>query len=186
MLDWSINAAGWLATGSCPSPNFNARPAGGDIRLIVLHNISLPPGQFGTGAVQDFFQNRLDPIAHPYFATIAGLKVSSHVLIERTGQVVQFVSFADRAWHAGRSCYLGVPECNDYSIGIELEGTDDQPYTEAQYAALIPLLAALHRAYPHTRRHLAGHSDVAPGRKSDPGPHLDWQRIRRGVAALLD
>jgi AmpD protein len=185
----SVDRQGWLQPGEgvqhCPSPNFNARPANPDIRLIVLHNISLPPGQFGTGQVQAFFQNRLDPAAHPYFQTIADLKVSAHVLIERSGQIIQFVSFNDRAWHAGRSRYLGVPECNDYSIGIELEGSDDQSYSGAQYAALTPLLVALHRAYPHTRRHLAGHSDIAPGRKTDPGPHLDWSAIRRDIAVRM-
>lgn len=184
-----IDGAGWLLPGVavslCPSPNFNARPAGATVRLIVLHNISLPPGQFGTGQVQAFFQNHLDPLAHPYFQTIAELKVSSHVLIERSGQIVQFVSFDDRAWHAGRSCYLGVPECNDYAIGIELEGTDDQPYTDAQYAALTPLLCTLHRHYPATRRHLTGHRDIAPGRKTDPGPHLDWMQVRQRLAVQM-
>ncbi|XID76124.1 1,6-anhydro-N-acetylmuramyl-L-alanine amidase AmpD [Alkanindiges sp. WGS2144] len=162
-----------------PSPNFNQRPADTLVRLIVLHNISLPPGQFAGNYIEQFFQNQLDPAVHPYFQTIAELKVSAHVLILRSGEVIQFVSFDDRAWHAGRSSYLGVPECNDYSIGIELEGTDDLPFTAAQYQALIPTLRSIQQAYPRTRYHLAGHSDIAPGRKTDPGDHLDWQTIRR-------
>jgi AmpD protein len=165
----------------CPSPNFNQRPDGVVPRLIVLHNISLPPSQFGGGYIEQFFQNHLDSNLHPYFKTIEGLKVSAHVLILRTGEMIQFVSFNDRAWHAGRSSYLGVPECNDYSIGIELEGTDDQPFTSQQYDVLIPTILSIQQAYPHTRYHLTGHSDIAPGRKTDPGDYLDWQRIRSGL-----
>lgn len=181
-------AAGWL-TGAqvrhVPSPNFNQRPHGQAPRLIVIHNISLPPAQFGGGYIEAFFQNRLDPQAHPYFATIADLQVSAHLLITREGEVIQLVSCDDRAWHAGRSCYLGVDNCNDYSIGIELEGTDDLPFTDAQYQALVPLLATLHRAYPQTRRHLTGHSDIAPQRKTDPGQHFDWQRVRQQLHQQL-
>lgn len=164
------------------SPNFNPRPESASVRLIVLHNISLPPAQFGGGYIEQFFQNRLDASIHPYFQTIHGLKVSAHLLILRTGEIIQLVSFNDRAWHAGRSSYLGVPECNDYSIGIELEGTDDQPFTEAQYIAVNMAMIAIQQAYPQTRQHVAGHSDIAPGRKTDPGPYLDWQRIRQALA----
>lgn len=164
-----------------PSPNFNQRPEGVVPRLIVLHNISLPPSQFGGGYIEQFFQNNLDPNFHPYFKTIEGLKVSAHVLILRTGEIIQFVNFNDRAWHAGRSSYWGVPECNDYSIGIELEGADDQPFTDAQYDALTQLVFSIQQAYPQTRYHLTGHSDIAPGRKTDPGDYLDWQRVRHGL-----
>lgn len=188
-----INADGWLQPyrpdSNCPlsirhlaSANFDSRPEQAVVRLIVLHNISLPPGQFGGGYIEQFFQNRLDPGAHPYFQTIHRLKVSAHLLILRSGQTIQFVSFNARAWHAGRSSYLGVPECNDYSVGIELEGSDDQPFTTAQYTAVITAIRRIQQAYPHTRRHLAGHSDIAPGRKTDPGQYLDWQRIRRALA----
>jgi AmpD protein len=186
-----IHADGWLHPSSpestypvkyVVSPNFNPRPANTTARLIVLHNISLPPGQFGGGYIEQFFQNRLEPDAHPYFQTIADLKVSAHLVILRTGDIIQLVSFDQRAWHAGRSSYLGVPECNDYSIGIELEGTDDQPFTDAQYQATIQAIICIGQAYPQTRRHLAGHSDIAPGRKTDPGKYLDWQRIRDALA----
>lgn len=186
-MTYSISA-GWLQgeqVRHVPSPNFNQRPNGQAPRLIVMHNISLPPAQFGGGYIEAFFQNRLDPHAHPYFATIADLQVSAHLLIMRTGEVIQLVSCDDRAWHAGRSCYLGVDNCNDYSIGIELEGTDDLPFTDAQYQALIPLLAVLHQAYPQTRYHLTGHSDIAPQRKTDPGVHFDWQRVRQQLHQQL-
>lgn len=181
---------GWLQ-GDLPqglrhsaSPNYNQRPADTPPRLIVLHNISLPPAQFGGGYIEAFFQNQLDATVHPYFESIKDLKVSAHVLVLRSGEVIQFVSFDERAWHAGRSSYLGKNECNDYSIGIELEGTDDQPFTDAQYDALRHVLYSIQQHYPHTRHHLSGHSDIAPGRKTDPGKHLDWQRVRRALAAL--
>lgn len=189
----TIDCTGWLQA-SCAahdqtvavrhvmSPNFNARPESTSVRLIVLHNISLPPAQFGGGYIEQFFQNRLDASIHPYFQTIHGLKVSAHLLILRSGEIIQFVSFNDRAWHAGRSSYLGVPECNDYSIGIELEGTDDHPFTDAQYIAVNMAMIAIQQAYPQTRQHVAGHSDIAPGRKTDPGSYLDWQRIRQALA----
>lgn len=164
------------------SPNFNPRPESASIRLIVLHNISLPPAQFGGGYIEQFFQNQLDASIHPYFQTIHSLKVSAHLLILRTGEIIQLVSFNDRAWHAGRSSYLGVPECNDYSIGIELEGTDDQPFTDAQYIAVNMAMIAIQQTYPQTRQHVAGHSDIAPGRKTDPGSYLDWPRIRQTLA----
>ena len=160
----------------CPSPNFGPRPEGGaDISLLVVHNISLPPGQFGGPEIQDFFCNRLDPAAHPYFETIADIQVSAHALIRRDGEVVQFVSLLDRAWHAGRSCFDGREECNDYSIGIELEGTDDTPYTEAQYRALADIAHQVMAAWPEIdASRITGHSDIAPGRKTDPGPAFDW------------
>ena len=183
---WAVQS-GWLQADSTNmrqlrSPNYNPRPESAGVRLIVLHNISLPPAQFGGGYVEQFFQNQLDPNAHPYFQTIADLKVSAHLLILRTGEIIQLVSFDDRAWHAGRSSYLGVPECNDYSIGIELEGTDDVPFTDAQYDAVVQAILSIQQAYPHTRQHIAGHSDIAPGRKTDPGDYLDWQRIRLSLS----
>lgn len=151
------------------------RPEGGDISLLVIHNISLPPGQFGSGCVQQFFCGRLDHAAHPYFSGIAGLRVSAHFLIERNGSVTQFVSCLHRAWHAGQSSFAGRDDCNDFSIGVELEGTDDQPFTDAQYESLLELSQALARAYPLiTRERITGHEHIAPGRKTDPGPFFDW------------
>ncbi|WP_273777815.1 1,6-anhydro-N-acetylmuramyl-L-alanine amidase AmpD [Acinetobacter sp. GSS19] len=161
-----------------PSPNFNDRPAHTEIQLVVIHNISLPPSQFGGGYIEQFFQNQLDWQAHPYFQTIEGMQVSAHLLILRSGEVLQFVNFNDRAWHAGRSSYLGKKECNDYSIGIELEGSDDQPFQSVQYAVLAQVVASLQQAYPKIQQHLAGHSDIAPGRKTDPGPYFDWHYFR--------
>ena len=178
-------ASGWCqGVQHCPSPNFNARPAGAAVSLIVLHNISLPPARFKTGKVQAFFQNQLDSAEHPYFAGIADLRVSAHFLIERDGDVFQFVSCLERAWHAGVSSFQGRETCNDFSIGIELEGTDDQPFTDAQYAALIELTRQLQAAFPAiTGERICGHSDIAPGRKTDPGPFFDWSRLH---SALLD
>ena len=164
------------------SPNFNQRPLDTDIRLVVIHNISLPPSQFGGGYIEQFFQNRLDHNVHPYFQTIKGMEVSAHLLILRTGEVIQFVNFDDRAWHAGRSTYLNQIECNDYSIGIELEGSDDQPFEDVQYAVLSEIILAIEHAYPNTRQHLAGHSDIAPGRKTDPGPFFIWQKLRQLIS----
>ena len=161
-----------------PSPNFNDRPAHTEIQLVVIHNISLPPSQFGGGYIEQFFQNQLDWQAHPYFQTIEGMQVSAHLLILRSGEVLQFVNFNDRAWHAGRSSYLGKKECNDYSIGIELEGSDDQPFESVQYAVLAQVVASLQQAYPKIQQHLAGHSDIAPRRKTDPGPYFDWHYFR--------
>ena len=161
-----------------PSPNYNQRPQGTEIQLLVIHNISLPPSQFGGGYIEQFFQNQLDWSVHPYFQTIEGMQVSAHVLILRTGEVLQFVNFNDRAWHAGRSSYLGKAECNDYSIGIELEGSDDQPFSELQYQALSQVTHALRQAYPKIASHIAGHSDIAPQRKTDPGPYFQWQKFR--------
>ncbi|WP_313240944.1 1,6-anhydro-N-acetylmuramyl-L-alanine amidase AmpD [Stutzerimonas kunmingensis] len=172
-------ATGWCqGVRHCPSPNFNQRPAG-EISLLVIHNISLPPGQFGTGKVQQFFQNCLQCHEHPFFEEIAELQVSAHFLIERDGAITQFVSCLDRAWHAGVSCFDGREACNDFSIGIELEGTDDQPFSDAQYQALIGLCRVLQGAFPAiTPERVCGHSDIAPGRKTDPGPAFDWQRLR--------
>lgn len=174
-----LSQAQWLA-----SPNFNQRPDNTNISAIVIHNISLPPDEFektdanGLHYVKAFFTNTLDWEAHPYFKTIEGMQVSTHLFIERSGDITQLVNFEDRAWHAGRSSYLGKPECNDYSIGIELEGSDHQAFTEAQYLALTSAIAAIYDAYPQTRRHLTGHSDIAPGRKTDPGEHFEWDKLR--------
>lgn len=174
---------GWLDTAvKCPSPNINQRPEPDDISLLVVHNISLPPGEFGGGYVQALFQNQLDPSAHPYFATIAGLQVSAHLLIERDGNIIQFASFDARAWHAGASSFEGVANCNDYSIGIELEGTDDLPFTDAQYDALQKVTRQLLLTYPKlTPERITGHEHIAPGRKTDPGPAFDWSRFRSAI-----
>lgn len=145
----------------------------------MVHGISLPPGQFGSGDIEALFTNRLDPTAHPYFAEVAHLEVSAHFLIRRTGEVVQFVSADERAWHAGVSSWCGREHCNDFSIGIELEGTDDAPYEDPQYKALAALISVLRNHYPLIRSDaIVGHSDIAPGRKTDPGPAFDWQRVR--------
>ena len=164
------------------SPNYNQRPEGTEIQLLVIHNISLPPSQFGGGYIEQFFQNQLDWSAHPYFQTIQGMQVSAHLLILRTGEVLQFVNFNDRAWHAGRSSYLAKPECNDYSIGIELEGSDDQPFSQVQYQVLSQVSHAIRMAYAKIGPHIAGHSDIAPGRKTDPGPYFEWQTFRALLA----
>jgi len=160
------------------SPNCDDRPPGVEPELIVLHGISLPPGQFGGDAIDRLFTNTLPPAAHPYFEQVAGLRVSSHLLIRRDGELVQYVPLHRRAWHAGESCYCGRNTCNDFSIGIELEGTDDVPYADAEYERLAQLIPALIAAYPSLhRRRIVGHCDVAPGRKTDPGPSFDWQRF---------
>lgn len=169
----------------CPSPNFGQRPEDADISLLVVHNISLPPGQFGGDAIERFFCNCLDTSEHPYFETIGELRVSAHALIRRDGGVVQFVSLLERAWHAGRSCFDGKEECNDFSIGIELEGADDIPYTPEQYQRLAELSALIMRAWPKiTGERITGHSDIAPGRKTDPGPAFDWDQYRHQLATL--
>lgn len=174
---------GWCkGIGHCPSPNFNTRPDG-EISLLVIHNISLPPGQFGTGKVPELFQNTLRAEEHPYFEGICHLRVSAHFLIERDGTVTQFVSCLERAWHAGVSLFEGRENCNDFSLGIELEGTDDQPFTDAQYEALSALSGQLCRAYPAiTAERICGHSDIAPGRKTDPGDYFEWPRFFAGLA----
>lgn len=161
-----------------PSPNYNQRPEHSDIQLVVIHNISLPPSQFGGGYIEQFFQNQLDWNAHPYFKTIEGMQVSTHLLILRSGEVLQFVNLKDRAWHAGRSSYMALPECNDYSIGIELEGSDDTDFELIQYQTLAEVVKTLQQAYPKIAHHIAGHSDIAPGRKTDPGPHFQWSHFR--------
>lgn len=172
----------WPKARQLASPNFNERPADAVPSLLVIHNISLPPEEFGGGYIEEFFLNRLDRNAHPYFATIADLRVSSHCLIDRQGSVVQFVPFHLRAWHAGRSCFHGENECNDFSIGIELEGADTIPYTDAQYTSLVELTKDIMEAYPKiTPSRITGHSDIAPGRKTDPGPAFDWSRYLRGL-----
>ncbi len=162
-----------------PSPNFDERPAGTQLSLIVVHNISLPPNEFGGTYIEQLFTNQLDPNDHPYFAKIADKKVSAHILIRRNGSMVQFVPFNMRAWHAGESNYKGKPRSNDYSIGIELEGADEIPYELEQYAVLASLVDSLRMAYPSlTKENLAGHSDIAPGRKSDPGLAFNWKKFR--------
>lgn len=179
----AITAQGWL-TGArrALSPNHEPRPGGCEPDLLVIHNISLPPGEYGGDCIEALFCNCLDWDAHPYFDEIRGLRVSSHLLIRRDGEQVQFVSFNDRAWHAGQSCYRGRDNCNDFSVGIELEGTDDDPYTTAQYAALESVTLALLAHYPRmSAERIAGHADIAPGRKTDPGPAFDWQRFRAGL-----
>lgn len=158
------------------SPNCDARPAGSRIELLVIHYISLPPGRFSGHAIEDFFTNRLDPRAHPFFETIAGLRASAHFLIRRNGAVIQFVPCAMRAWHAGESSWRGRPRCNDFSIGIEIEGNEAVAFTAAQYRRLAALARAVMTRYPISE--IVGHSDIAPSRKSDPGPHFDWARFR--------
>ncbi len=181
-----LDSATWLA-----SPNFNQRPDDITINTIVIHNISLPPDRFaqtdtnGQHYVKALFTNSLDWDAHPYFKSIEGIEVSAHLFIERNGQITQFVNFDERAWHAGHSSYLGRPACNDYSIGIEMEGSDFQPFTTEQYQALAQVIVAIYHAYPQTRRHLTGHSDIAPNRKTDPGEFFDWQTLRQMVASLM-
>lgn len=169
---------GWLAQARrAPSPNCDERPTGIDIDLLVIHGISLPPAQFGGRYIEDFFLNRLDPGAHAYFEGLRDMRVSAHALIRRDGEVVQFVPFGKRAWHAGVSRFCGRQRCNDFSIGIELEGTDDIPYEDAQYRRLARVTRQLMQAYPGIgKTRIAGHSDIAPGRKTDPGPAFDWQR----------
>jgi N-acetyl-anhydromuramoyl-L-alanine amidase len=170
----------WAGARRSPSPNASPRPAGAVIDLVVLHSISLPPGQFGGPEVEDFFQNRLETSAHPYFAQLRDLKVSAHFFVRRSGEVVQFVSCDERAWHAGASTWRGREQCNDFSIGIELEGLDDgTSFAAAQYAALARLLRTLARAY--AVHEVVGHEHVAPGRKADPGAGFDWRRLSRGL-----
>ena len=172
----AFDRAGWLAgVRSEPSANFDARPPL-PVELLVIHNISLPPGEFGSGDVFALFGNRLDPQRHPFYRELEGLRVSAHFVVERSGRVTQCVSIFDRAWHAGASRWRDRERCNDFSVGIELAGTDDQPFTDAQYAALEQLAAQLVVALP--LRAAVGHSDIAPGRKTDPGPCFQWERLR--------
>lgn len=165
------------AAAQVPSPNCDDRPDDTPITLLVVHGISLPPGRFGGEAIARLFTNRLDAHAHPSFAAIAGMRVSAHFLIRRDGRLVQFVACTKRAWHAGESSWRDRSRCNDFSIGVELEGTDTRPYTASQYRALARLARALMRRYPIVD--VVGHSDVAPGRKTDPGPAFDWARLAR-------
>ncbi len=181
MTKFFIDDAGWLdAAELIRSPNCDARPDGARIKLIVVHGISLPPAQFGGGYIQQFFCNNLDSAEHPYFETICDMRVSAHCLVERDGGLVQFVSFRDRAWHAGVSEWRGQGACNDFSVGIELEGCDDQAYESPQYETLAALVTSLREKYPTIEADaITGHSDIAPGRKTDPGPAFDWQKLHR-------
>lgn len=182
-----INPATGLVAGArqLASPNCDARPDPADISLLVVHGISLPPGEFGGPWIDDLFCNRLDAARHPYFAEIASLKVSSHLLIRRDGELVQYVPLGQRAWHAGVSSFAGRSGCNDFSIGVELEGADDVPYAAPQYARLAALSGGLLQAFPAiTPERIVGHSDIAPGRKTDPGAAFDWPRFRRLLSEL--
>jgi AmpD protein len=167
---------GWLAgVRRVPSPNVDERPVDTPINLIVIHAISLPPGHFGGPGIIELFTNTLDPLAHPYYRDIAALRVSAHFLIRRDGELIQFVATTRRAWHAGASRWSGRERCNDFSLGIELEGCDEQPFTTAQYDALNILINRLQRHYPIEA--IVGHADIAPGRKTDPGPCFEWSRL---------
>jgi N-acetyl-anhydromuramoyl-L-alanine amidase len=182
----ALSIAAGLVAGvrTVPSPNCDERPRGAAPELVVVHGISLPPGQFGGPWIERLFTNCLPPDADPYFATINHLRVSSHVLVARDGTLTQYVPFGLRAWHAGPSWWRGREGCNDFSIGVELEGADELPYDDRQYEALATLLAALQRAYPTLAEGwIAGHSDIAPGRKTDPGPAFDWPRLERELRA---
>ena len=161
----------------CLSPNKDTRPDDTAINLIVVHSISLPPGQYGGDAIEQFFQNKLDKNEHPYFDEIHEMQVSSHALIKRSGEIIQFVPFHERAWHAGQSNYQGRERCNDFSIGIELEGTDSDSFEDIQYQQLAQLVSALQTAYPAITDNITGHSDIAPGRKKDPGTGFDWDKL---------
>lgn len=173
-----IGPDGWHRRArAVPSPNFGPRPAHAHIDLLVLHSISLPPGQYGGPQVEQLFTNTLDCGAHPYFDALRGLQVSAHFFVRRTGELVQFVSCQDRAWHAGQSCWRGRSNCNDDSIGIEFEGLEGDTFEPAQYATLATLCHALAQRYPIA--HVAGHEHIAPGRKQDPGPGFDWAQLQR-------
>lgn len=183
MASGQIGGDGWLSSARrVRSPNFNARPDIDDISLLVIHNISLPPGHFGGSYIEQFFCNQLDGDQHPYFSEICHQQVSAHLLIDRQGQLIQFVSFAQRAWHAGVSSFGGRDGCNDFSLGIELEGTDDSPYTDVQYRVLAQVSKLLIATYPDlTKQRIVGHSDIAQGRKTDPGATFDWPRYRAAL-----
>ncbi len=175
-----LNAARWV-----PSPNYNERPAGNLIELVVIHAISLPPGKYGGDFIERLFTNRLDPEEHPYFQEIYQLEVSAHLLIRRCGELVQFVPFDKRAWHAGQSCYQGRGNCNDFSIGIELEGCDSDEFEPVQYDRLAHVIQALAEHYPGvTTEAVTGHSDIAPGRKTDPGPRFDWDYLKQQLKKI--
>jgi AmpD protein len=187
--DYTVNSDNGLIRPArqCLSPNRDARPEGAALDTVVLHGISLPPGEFGGAQIEALFSNKLDWDAHPYFAEIRGMEVSAHLLIRRDGELVQFVPFTERAWHAGDSRFRGRARCNDFSIGIELEGEDETPYDDRQYAVLPGVLKAITTAYPDiTPREIAGHCDIAPGRKSDPGPAFDWLRLYDALGETLE
>jgi len=171
-----------LLQGACyiPSPNCDDRPGGCVPDLLVIHNISLPPNEYGGDGVIELFTNQLNPAAHPYYLTIQDLKVSTHFWIRRDGEIIQFVPCDKRAWHAGASSWRGKQCCNDFSIGIELEGSDFEPFTDQQYTTLVELTGALRAVYPIVD--IAGHSDIAPGRKTDPGAYFDWPRYRNSIS----
>lgn len=172
-----IDAQGWLSgVRRIPSPNYDKRPPHTPITLLVIHSISLPPDQFGGMGIHQLFTNSLDPAAHPYYEQLTGLRVSAHFLIRRTGEIVQYVSCLNRAWHAGASEWKGRTRCNDFSIGIELEGSDNTPFTEIQYRRLALLSRKLKLAY--SIHDFAGHAEIAPERKTDPGPYFDWPRFQ--------
>jgi AmpD protein len=176
-----LDADGVLAGAvQAPSANCDERPEHASVTLLVVHNISLPPGEFGGDAIVRLFTNSLDPAAHPYYETLRDLNVSAHFLIRRGGELIQFVPCAKRAWHAGPSSWQGRERCNDFSLGVELEGSDDQAYADQQYLRLAELVAALRRRYPIVD--VVGHADIAPGRKTDPGPAFDWGRSRALLA----
>jgi AmpD protein len=183
LFETRLDRTGWLQSGPGisvrPSPNFNERPIPDDITLLVIHNISLPPGQFGTPYICDLFLNQLNLEADPWFSCLEGLKVSAHFLIDRTGHITQFVSCDARAWHAGVSSFEGREQCNDFSIGIELEGTDTVPYTDTQYATLDALTQTLTQCY--RLRAVRGHEHIAPVRKTDPGASFDWVRYNKTI-----
>jgi AmpD protein len=176
--DATLGAPGWISEAERrPSTHWDQRPEGTPIDLLVIHNISLPPGEFGGPWIDDLFLGRLDPLAHPYFALAAAARVSAHLLIRRDGHLVQYVPFALRAWHAGRSCFQGREGCNDFSIGIELERDDHTPFEPHQYRTLIRATRTIMAQYPAIGpERIRGHSDIAPGRKTDPGPYFDWTR----------
>lgn len=180
MKQVTIDKSGWLSVARrCVSPNCDSRPLKENIRLLVIHNISLPPAHFGGPYIEQFFCNRLRDTTHAYFSEIKHLKVSAHLLIDRLGQLTQFVSFDKRAWHAGKSNYLGQEKCNDFSIGIELEGTDTIPYTDEQYKVLAIVTNTILSRYPMiNEQDIVGHADIAPGRKTDPGSVFDWHYYR--------
>ncbi|MDB6061457.1 MAG: N-acetylmuramoyl-L-alanine amidase family protein [Verrucomicrobiaceae bacterium] len=184
-IEYRIDNNGWLQPARhCPSPNFNARPSAQLIDLLVIHNISLPPGEFGGGFIEQLFTNNLDCTAHPSFAELRDLQVSAHLLIDRDGAVTQFVAFTERAWHAGKSSFDGRDNCNDFSIGIELEGADTAAYSDAQYRALAAVTAVLLAHFPGLNLDkIVGHCDIAPARKTDPGPAFEWARYRQSIGA---
>lgn len=182
MLDIDADSGLLKGVRLVPSPNCDARPPGTTVDALIIHAISLPPGTFGGPAIEQLFCNCLDPYAHPSYAAVCDLKVSAHALIRRNGEIVQFVPFHLRAWHAGESCCEGRTRVNDFSLGVELEGVDDMPFEAVQYGVLIELTRRIMNVYPAiTRERIYGHSDIAPGRKTDPGPHFDWNHYRRAL-----